>query len=140
MPTLVLTGVKPAYNRPDFLAIVLQWVTSDITLANQYVNAVIGGANRDMVVSAGQIGVIATELDVAGVNVIATFVCTSVQAGGAYSRATFIVSIKAHVNPQQAFADQFATDVENGTDRLMLGKPGVIATELDVAGVVFHAQ
>lgn len=137
MPTFTLTGVKVAYNRPAFLTLVLQWVTTDITLANQYVDAVIAGQSRTMVVPGGQLGIIATELDLAGVICVATWNCTGKAAN--YNRAAFISTIKK-CGKNTAEANQFATDVENGQARQMTGgPPQIIATELDFAGVVWNA-
>ncbi len=68
MINFLLTGVHqpgtdPPYSRPKFIALILKWVTQDIQAANQYATAVEQGQPRHMVAP----GIIATELDVAGV-------------------------------------------------------------------------
>ncbi len=131
----MLTGVKAQYNRSDFLDIVLANVTSNQTDANAYVDAVIAGSSRNMSVASGSLGIIATELDVAGVKVVAKVSCTSVKAAPTYNRTLFVNSIKDHYNPNPAVAGAFADDVEGSTARTMNGPPGIIATELDAAGV-----
>lgn len=135
MLTIVLTGVKATYDRSRFLAVVFDYVTQDTTLANQYVDAVIAGSSRNMSVPSGDLGVIATELDAAGVKVVGKVSCTSVKAAPLYNRGLFVTCIKAHFNPDPAVAGAFADDVEASTPRVMTGPPCVIATELDAAGV-----
>ncbi len=140
MPTLVLTGAKPTYNRPAFLQLVLKWVTTDITAANQYVDAVLAGQSRDMVVPGSQLGIIATELDLAGIVVRASFVCTATKPAPAYNRPMFLGIIVQWVGNTPPLPDSFANDVQAGTARIMTGPPSIIATELDAAGVVYHVQ
>lgn len=135
MLTIVLTGVKAQYSRPDLLDLVLVHVTQVPADANAYVDAVIAGSSRNMSVPAGDLGIIATELDVAGAKVVAKVSCTSVNAAPTYSRTLFVNSIKAHYNASPAVAGAFADDVEASTARTMTGPPGIIATELDLAGV-----
>jgi len=135
MLTIVLTGVKAQYNRPDFLDIVLAHVTQVQADAEAYVDAVIAGNSRNMSVASGSLGIIATELDVAGVKVVAKVSCTSVKAAPTYNRGLFITCIKARYNSNSAVAGAFADDVEAATARTMNGPPGIIATEPDAAGV-----
>lgn len=135
MLTIVLTGVKAAYNRSDFLAIVLDYVTQDTTLANQYVDAVIAGNSRNMSVPSGDLLTVAGDLDAAGVKVVGKVSCNSVQAAPTYNRTLFVTCIKDHFNPDPAVAGAFADDVEASTSRVMTGPPCLIATELDAAGV-----
>lgn len=135
MPTLILTDVKAIYNRPVILGIVYSWVTQNTTDANAYVDALIAGTDKNLTIPTHKVGVIATELDIAGVLMsTVTFTCGWV-VPQKYNRTAFIATLTANnvSNPSG-----FATDVENNTARTFTGPPEVIATELDFHGVVWH--